>query len=296
METLERILEFVSDVFDIVEQFLLGLVAKTATWLSPMVPAIFIYSSIQVHFGGLPEWSNYLIAYVIEALGLTTIMNTMEGWQHWQRERTRAHGWVLGIAGATALFYVVLNILLVIVLKVHPGLAPWGTGLLSTLSVVAGISTVMRVWQSQRASEIRRELRQQEQERREARQMETDRRQQEFTLELELKRAEHEQRLEIERQKVAAKLSKSVAKTVAIPVAETPIGNTNTPAISENATQRRNVLLNLLQQHGDVGDTEFGRKLGVDRTTVYRDFQALAKNRLVHKNGHGWEVNKDAAH
>lgn len=291
METLERVLEFIGDVFDIIEQFLLGLVAKTATWLSPMVPAIFIYSSVQVHFSGLPEWSNYLIAYVIEALGLTTIMNTMEGWQQWQRERTRANGWVLVIAGITAIFYVVLNILLVIVLKARPDLAAWGTGLLSTLSVVAGVSTVMRVWQSQRTSEIRRERRQQEQEQRDARRHDEERRHQEFSLELELKRAEAAQRLELEREKAVAKLSQSVARSVAKPVAETVVQQTNTL----DATARQGELLQLLQRYGDIGDTAFGRQLNVDRTTVYRDFKALEKNGLIYKNGHGREVTNGAA-
>lgn len=290
MQALEWFLEIVSDVFDIVEQFLLGLVAKTATWLSPMVPAIFIYSSVQVHFGGLPEWSNYLIAYVIEALGLTTIMNTMEGWQHWQRERTRAHGWVLGIAGITALFYVVLNILLVIVLKVHPGLAPWGTGLLSTLSVVAGISTVMRVWQSQRASEIRRERRRQEQERREARQMETDRRQQEFTLELELKRAEHEQRLEIERQKAAAKLSKSVQsgvqKTVKMDASTTGNGQVDTPELDNEI----DAMLDIYRQKPMASLRFVGKQIGRSPQTIANRLDELESAGTIHRNGQGVEI------
>lgn len=86
------------------------------------------------------------------------------------------------------------------------------------------------------------------------------------------------------------------ATSVAQPVAESVARNVakpeNTPATSEDATVRRNRLLSLLQQHGDVGNTEFGNMLQVDRTTVYRDLKALEKAGVVHKNGNGWEMNQ----
>jgi hypothetical protein len=286
METLERVLEFVGDVFDTIEQFLLGLVAKSATWLSPMVPAIFIYSSVKVHFNFLPTGSEYLFAYVIEALGLTTIMNTMEGWQQWQRERTRASGWVLLVACVTALFYVILNILLVIVLKARPDLAAWGTGLLSTLSVVAGISTVMRVWQSQRAGQIRRERRQQEQAQQEARRQEAERQRMEFALELDLKRAEAAQRLEIERQKADIKLSNSVQRNVQKTVKKQAI----TPENGRTDTDEMDAMLDIYRVNPRASLRFVGNQIGRSPQTISNRLDELEATGAIHRNGNGVEV------
>lgn len=84
----------------------------------------------------------------------------------------------------------------------------------------------------------------------------------------------------------AVSVAQPVAEVVALNVAKPA----NTPATEEDATDRRNRLLVLLQQHGDVGNTEFGNMLKVDRTTVYRDLKAMEKAGIVHKNGNGWEV------
>lgn len=286
MEALERVLEFIGDVFDIIEQFLLGLVAKSATWLSPMIPAIFIYSSVRIHFSAFPEWSSYLIAYVIEALGLTTIINTMDGWQQWQRERTRAHRWGLLVASATALFYIALNVLLVIVLKARPELAAWGIGLLSTVSVVAGVTTVLRMWQSQRAGDSRRERRQHEQDRREARQQEAERRQQEFILELELKRAEGEQRLEIERQKADAKLSKSVQQPVQKPVKKQAI----TPESGQVDANEMDIILDIYRQKPKASLRFVGNQIGRSPQTISNRLDELESAGTIHRNGAGVEI------
>lgn len=291
METLERFLSSVGDVFDIIEQFLLGLVAKSATWLSPMVPAFFIYSSVQTHFTFLPEGSEYLFAYVIEALGLTTIMNTMDGWQQWQRERTRAHVWGLLVASATALFYVALNILLVIVLKARPELAAWGIGFLSTVSVVAGVTTVLRMWQSQRAGESRRERRQREREQREARQYEAERRQQEFALEIELKRAEAAQRLEIERQKAEAKLSNSVQRNVQKSTVKQPATSGN----GQVDTNEIDTMLDIYRQKPKASLRFVGNQIGRSPQTISNRLDELEAAGIIHRNGAGVEIINGAA-
>lgn len=82
----------------------------------------------------------------------------------------------------------------------------------------------------------------------------------------------------------------TVASPVAEPVARDVAKPAITPATGLDSTERRNRLLSLLQQHGDVGNTVFGNMLQVDRTTVYRDLKAMEKAGIVHKNGNGWEV------
>lgn len=116
-----------------------------------------------------------------------------------------------------------------------------------------------------------------------------------FDLEIEQKRLEMQARLDAERLKLEAKLQqKSVAKSVAKDDSESVARNTNTPEVTEKkpnpATLRRNELLKLLQQYGDIGDTAFGEKLNADRTTIYRDLKAMEKTGKVHLNGNGWTV------
>lgn len=155
--------------------------------------------------------------------------------------------------------------------------------------------------QAHQVAELERQRQQAEAER----QAEFERRKQEIELqsyaaklaqEAELQRLEAQAKIEAERLKLEAKLQqKNVAKSVANPNPESVARNANTPEKvkgKENpATQRRNALLRLLQQHGDIGDVAFGKELSVDRTTIYRDFKAMEKAGLVHPNGNGWTVN-----
>lgn len=226
-----------------------------------------------------------LIGGIIEALGLTSgaFMGYIEGHNQRHPEQPISRWWGYGVF----VFYLIVVEALIIahtpdpVSILLPGLTVIG-------SVIVGFRRLMlRADEKQGAKDKTVEQRD------EARfqfDMEMKRRGAEQRLEIE--RAEVEQRLAIERQKVDAKLSKgvagSVAKGVAGSVAAPPQSK---PPTLENgdATQRRNTLLGLLQQHGDVGDTAFGNMLDVDRTTVYRDLKAMEKAGIVHKNGHGWE-------
>jgi len=132
----------------------------------------------------------------------------------------------------------------------------------------------------------------------EAARLEFERRKQEIDLEnyskqlaqeAELKRLEAETKLELKRLEAEAKLQqRNVAKSVAENGDHDVARNENTPEKQNPATQRRNRLFDLLQQHGDIGDTAFANKLGVERTTIYRDFKAMEKAGLVHANGSGW--------
>lgn len=60
--------------------------------------------------------------------------------------------------------------------------------------------------------------------------------------------------------------------------------------VDDGITERRQRLLNILSQEGDIGPTAFAQRLNVARNTVYNDLSALAEQGTVHKNGNGWEV------
>lgn len=107
---------------------------------------------------------------------------------------------------------------------------------------------------------------------------------QKLALDLELKR--DAARAKLERKNVA----KNVAGDVAGDVAEQAAEPENTPMQRQAATLRRNTLLKMLQQQGDIGPVAMGDQLGVNRTTIHRDLQTLKRAKLVHKNSHGWAV------
>jgi len=156
MDKLEKAIDAIQEFADVVEQFFIGLVAKSTTWAAAMIPALLIYTAILKYFPDLPPWGAYLIAYVIEALGLTTITNTVEAWSKWCLGNSNGEKSTFWIAFSTAAFYLVLNIILVVVLKIAPDYARVATGLLSSLSVVSAVGTVMRLKQQEHATEERR--------------------------------------------------------------------------------------------------------------------------------------------
>jgi len=104
MEKLEKAIDYIQEFADVVEQFLIGLVAKSTTWAAAMIPALLIYTAIIKHFPDLPPWGAYLIAYVIEALGLTTITNTIEAWSKWCISNKNGEKSTFWIAFSTAAF------------------------------------------------------------------------------------------------------------------------------------------------------------------------------------------------
>lgn len=53
---------------------------------------------------------------------------------------------------------------------------------------------------------------------------------------------------------------------------------------------RRREIVRVLNDEGDIGATEFAKRLRVSRNTVYSDLGELAEQRLIHKNGNGWEA------
>lgn len=54
--------------------------------------------------------------------------------------------------------------------------------------------------------------------------------------------------------------------------------------------QRRNELLNILRNEGDVGTGEFASRLDCSPNTVRNDYSALEEHGYIHRNGNGVEV------
>jgi hypothetical protein len=54
--------------------------------------------------------------------------------------------------------------------------------------------------------------------------------------------------------------------------------------------QRRNQLVNILMNEGDIGASALANQLNTSRGTVYSDIKALSDAGHIIKNGNGWEV------
>lgn len=299
-----------SDIFLIAARWLTHNVETIIILVTPVIAPLPSMWAVQraLSDGG---WGSYAgaVGGIVEAMGLASgaFMGHVQG--HNRKHPTKTiPNWVgYGVFG----FYLALVLGVLLFYEAVPALVRWYAGsesfdmvsksLLSLLfpgltligSVIVGLRDFMRRVEDHAVEELKRQ--------RDAEDKEAGREDAAFDLDLEFKRreaeqrlaqqqAEHAQKLELQRQKAVAKQEKPVAKSVAKPVA----GDDNTPAQSESATlsatERRNVLIRLLDEFGDIGDTEFGNKLNVDRTTIFRDFQKLQRDNRVHQNGGGWTV------
>lgn len=117
---------------------------------------------------------------------------------------------------------------------------------------------------------------------------------QEAAIKLAQLEAEGKQRMDLERLRVEAKLRKSAEKQQAASVEKLTENSTPTSVDSENSTgkkakiqQRRNMIFQHIQMHGDPGASALGEQFGVDRGTIYTDLKALVDNGSIYKNGDG---------
>lgn len=285
LEKIEGKLEAIQAGTEVIEQFLIGIVAKSTTWLSGVVPAIFIYGAIREFFPGIDPRGAFLIAYVIEALGLTTIVNTMEGWQFYHNQKTSQSKTLFLVALLTALFYVALNIVLVLVLKVNPDYANWATGLLASLSLVAGISTVMRMWQSSRNLAERREKRHAERLLAEADRRKLEAEEAKLALQIERQRAEMEIKLAEKRSKLSNPVVQSASKLDKI-TPEKPKMDAKNGHKLDNDIDR---MVEIYRANPKASLRYVGQILDRSPQTISNHLKSLEGIRF-HKNGNGVEI------
>lgn len=289
-------LDNLNRAIDISERFGISQLVRLSTYLGPAVPAYFVYEAAMVHL--THEWSMaaFMISFVLELLGLGVIYN-LNNLFEWNRKYPQEQ---VSTTGATVLvfFYAAQISVIVFGLKISPDAFLWAAVFgLSSLSLLTGFAYAQGQQHKARveAKEIFEELN--EQENKSKRDLDAELREQRLRMELEIAKMKAQNELEIEKRKaeveLQAKLMKAESKLnrpVADSVARNVAADKNTPVQQPDTTERRNALLNMLQQLGDIGPTAFGEKLNADRTTIYRDFKALEKAGIVHLNGNGWTV------
>lgn len=293
MDKLEKAIDAIQEFADVVEQFFIGLVAKSTTWAAAMIPALLIYTAILKYFPDLPPWGAYLIAYVIEALGLTTITNTVEAWSKWCLGNSNGEKSTFWIAFSTAAFYLVLNIILVVVLKIAPDYARVATGLLSSLSVVSAVGTVMRLKQQEHATEERRAKRHAEKIKAEERKRQDERERQQFEFEQERLRLELDAKLEAERLKLQAKLSNSLSKSASKMDKNTPVEPVDKPKLDVKKDDELDKILSIYQDDPFATLRFVGEQIGRSPQTIKNRLDDMEVKKIIHRNGNGVEILTD---
>jgi hypothetical protein len=159
------ILQSLLDLNKAIEELVINLVASISPWLTPLVPAMLTWQSVQAQLN-FPIWSAWVAAAVIETLGLSSVSTTISFFNYNRSKLKTDSSAPVWLALLTGLFY--LGVTLSVNVMLDPNSTPGhrlAKGLLSSLSVCAGVILALRSSQTQRE----RKAAQDKQERHEAR-------------------------------------------------------------------------------------------------------------------------------
>lgn len=281
MSDLKSRLKHTSRQIATVDEFTVDTLSRLATWLAPLVPALMVYHASQEHIPNVGPGQAAIIAATIELLGLATVSNWLSVIEYNRHVSTKEQIKTVGYLAMVGAYIIAIGSI-VVGLKVAPASFSWvAIVMMSLLSFLSAVAFVQRRQHASRMEEIALEVELAERDKELERQLRRD-----------MKIAEHRRRLaDIERQ---AQAGADVQHDARHPDSERQ-DDAFFDRMSEGKTRktehRRQELLGILRQDGDVGATLFAKRLNTSRTTIYSDLDALRDAGLVHKNGNGWEVN-----
>lgn len=280
---------------DIAERFGVSQLVRLSTYLGPAVPAYFVFEASKVHL--THEWSfaAFLIAFVLELLGLGVIYN-LNNLFEWNRKYANEQV-ATGGAKWLVFFYALQIIVIVFGLKIYPDgflwLAVFG---LSSLSILTGFAYSQGQQHKARmeAKSDKEELAEQENEIK--RKLDIELREQRLRMELEIERMKAQNQLEIERKKAEvelqaklmkaeAKLSNVVSKPASKMDSQPPKNETHTPIEQENGQNEMDTLLDIYKQNPKASLRSVGRQLGRSPQTISNWLDELETRGIVHRNG-----------
>ena len=248
---------------DTIDEFAIDTLSRLTTWLAPLVPAIMVYHSAQVHIPGVDEWQAFVMAAVIELLGLSVVsnwLNVAEFNRQFAEERIGVLGHLLMVVA-----YVATVLLIVVGLKVEPITFGWlAIIMLSMLSLWSAVAFVQRRQHSERMAEKLSAI-------------EVAERDKEFDRQLRQAQrlAEHERKLAAIRDTVSRDMSHVTGRDMSRDMSKT---------LSQ--ADRHTALLSALQAGDATIDYEaMASLLGVSARTVRRDVTALEAAGRIHVNG-----------
>ena len=149
LESVQRFIKAVETVF-------IDTVSTVIPWLSPLVPAFMAYRAMNDVLS-FPIWLAAITAGVIELLGLATINTAFSFWNYNQEKRKMDPRSPVQLAILVTLYYLIVVLVVNTMLDNSPTVHKVAKGLLSSISIVGGVTIALRASHARRVAEIRAE-------------------------------------------------------------------------------------------------------------------------------------------
>jgi len=149
LESVQRFIKAVETVF-------IDTVSTVIPWLSPLVPAFMAFRAMSDVLN-FPFWLAAITAGVIELLGLATINTAFSFWNYNQEKRKIDPRSPVQLAILVTLYYLIVVLVVNTMLDNSPDMHKVAKGLLSSISIVGGVTIALRASHSRRVNEIRTE-------------------------------------------------------------------------------------------------------------------------------------------
>lgn len=150
---LQTRLSRIDESWQIIEEFLVDVASRFATYITPLIPASFVFAGVLEHFA-VTRWLAWITAISIELLGLSVLSNLLAVMEY-NRHITSTHhkvrtSWHVVMVG----FYISTIGAIVFGLKINPQAFSWvALAALTLLSLIAYLTFLMRRQQHSRAME-----------------------------------------------------------------------------------------------------------------------------------------------
>lgn len=151
-----------------VESLLIDVIAATAPWLAPLIPAFMAWDSM-TRVLLFPPWVALAGAGVVELLGLSAVYTSFQLWEYNDSRRVIDQAAPTKTAIAAASFYLIVVLTVNVLLDQAPAIQRLAKALLSTLSIIAAVILAIRSQHSRRLTAIEQDRQRRREERREAR-------------------------------------------------------------------------------------------------------------------------------
>ena len=151
-----KVREFLRMIQAIVQELettLVDTLAAVAPWLGPIAPAYLAYQAM-VNVLMLPEWVAFVIAAVIELLGISTINTSVQFWNYNQTKRQSDPNAPFLLALSMAVFYLAVVLVVNVLLDDAEAIHKTAKFLLSALSPVAAVTLSLRAQHTRRMLDV----------------------------------------------------------------------------------------------------------------------------------------------
>lgn len=167
-----RVRDFLRGIQAVVQELettLVDTLAAMAPWLGPIAPAYLAYQAM-VNVLALPIWVAFVIAAVIELLGISTVNTSVQFWNYNQTKRQSDPNAPFWLALIMAVFYLAVVLVVNVLLDDATVIHKTAKFLLSALSPVAAVTLSLRAQHSRRVLDVA-DVKRQEKEEREKRKL-----------------------------------------------------------------------------------------------------------------------------